>query len=96
VKAVRALPAELTAQEIHSFYTYLLSPAPASAEYRQAENWLRNEMMDKLAEAPTLPAGLARVLVAIYQDPAQDIVMRDWPCIDLVDSVGVTHETWFS
>ncbi len=78
VKAVRALPADLTAQEIHAFYTYLLAPASSGAENRENENWLRNEMMDKLAEAPTLPAGLAGVLVAIYQDPAQDIVMRDY------------------
>jgi HEAT repeats len=78
VKTVRALPADLTAQEIHAFYTYLLTPAQSGAENRQQENWLRNEMMDKLVEAPALPAGLARVLVAIYQDPTQDIVMRDY------------------
>jgi hypothetical protein len=78
VKIVLALPANLTAQEIDAFYAYLLAPARSSAENRPNENWLRNGMMDKLAEAPELPAGLVRVLVAIYQDPAQDIVMRDY------------------
>jgi hypothetical protein len=25
-----------------------------------------------------------------------DLPRPIWPCIDLVDSVGVTHETWFN
>lgn len=78
VNAVRTLPADLTAQEIHAFYAYLLAPASSGAESRQQGNWLRNEMLDKLVELPALPAGLARVLVSIYQDPTQDIVMRDY------------------
>ena len=78
VKRVHALPVALTAEEIQSFYAYLRSPSPTGAENRDQENWLRNEMMDKLAETPTLPAGLAGVLVAIYRDPAQDLVMRDY------------------
>jgi hypothetical protein len=78
VKGVRALPASLTAEEIHSFYTYLMAPASSNAEDREQENWLRNVMMDKLADAPVLPAGLAGVLVAIYQDHTQDVVMRDY------------------
>jgi len=78
VKAVRALPAALNSGEIHAFHGYLLAPSSSGALNRQQENWLRNEMMDKLAKAPAPPAGLAGVLVAIYQDPAQDIVMRDY------------------
>jgi hypothetical protein len=26
----------------------------------------------------------------------KDETEAKWPCIDLVDSVGVTHEAWFS
>ena len=78
VKAVRALPANLAPQEIHALHAYLLTPASSSAEDREQENWLRNELLDKLADAAELPAELAGVLVAIYQDPAQDIVMRDY------------------
>jgi HEAT repeat protein len=35
-------------------------------------------MMDKLTAQAALPADVAQVLVAIYQDPAQDVVMRDY------------------
>lgn len=78
IKSIHALPADLTAKEIQAFYVYLLAPAQSSAQDRQQENWLRNDMMDKLVEGRELPAGLAGVLVSIYQDPAQDIVMRDY------------------
>ncbi len=78
VKTVRALSANLTAQEVHAFYEYLLAPAASGGENRPNENWLRNGIMDKLAEQRALPAGLVQALVAIYQDPAQDIVMRDY------------------
>jgi len=78
VKAIRVLPAELPAEVIQAFFTYLFAPSPASTENREPENWLRNVLMDKLAESPALPAGLVGMLVAIYQDPAQDIVMRDY------------------
>ena len=78
IKSIHALPAGLSAQEIHAFYAYLLAPATSRTEDRENENWLRNEMMDKLAEAPGLPVGLASVLVSIYRDPGQDIVMRDY------------------
>lgn len=78
VKAFRALQADLTAAETQALHAYLLSPATFGPQNRAQENWLRNTLLDKLTESPTLPAGLVSVLVAIYQDPAQDIVMRDY------------------
>jgi HEAT repeats len=78
VAKIHALPGNLSAQEIESLYAYLAAPATSPAGDRPRENWLRNEMMDKLVEAPVLPAGLVRLLVSIYQDPAQDVVMRDY------------------
>lgn len=78
IMSIHALPAELTVQEIRALYAYLLAPATSGTENRQNENWLRNDLMDKLAEAPVLPVGLANMLVTIYRDPAQDIVMRDY------------------
>ena len=78
VKAIRALNRELTAEECKAFYAYLLAPAHSPAGDRQNENWLRNVMLDKLVEQQVLPSGLADALVAIYRDPEQDVVMRDY------------------
>jgi HEAT repeat protein len=78
VAKIHALPADLTALESQALYGYLLAPSPASGDNRQEENWLRNELMDKLTAQAALPKDLVQVLVAIYQDPAQDIVMRDY------------------
>lgn len=78
VTAVRSIRRNLTTEEIHAFYGYLLGPAPADAADREQENWLRNVMMDKLVEQPTVPADLPEVLISIFQDHAQDVVMRDY------------------
>ncbi len=78
VNNLRALPADLTTNDVQTLFVYLQAPAPSNAENRTQENWLRNGMMDKLADASALPVGLSQVLVKIYQDPAQDIVMRDY------------------
>jgi hypothetical protein len=69
---------DLTAQEVQAIYGYLLSPSSAASERRQEENWLRNDLMDKLTSQAALPKDLVQVLVAIFQDPAQDVVMRDY------------------
>ena len=78
VKRVHELPRNLSGQDIQAFLAYLAVPAASVPADRPGENWLRNEMMDKLVETPALPSGLVRVLVSIYQDPAQDVVMRDY------------------
>ena len=55
------------------------SPRPRPPpERRQEENWLRNDLLDKLTAQAALPKDLVQLLVAIYQDPAQDMVMRDY------------------
>ena len=77
VAAVHAIKEALNSEEIRAFYGYLLAPAH-NQDDREQENWLRNEMLDKLVGQPALPAGLPKVLVAIYQDPDQDVVMRDY------------------
>ena len=78
VKTVHALGTTLSSKEISALYAYLLTPGSPVAATRQNENWLRNEMLNQLAEQETLPSGLADVLLAIYQDPQQDVVMRDY------------------
>jgi hypothetical protein len=79
VAAVHAIKEALNSEEIRAFYGYLLAPAHnQDQDDRVQENWLRNEMLDKLVRQPTLPAGLPDVLVAIYQDQDQDVVMRDY------------------
>ena len=77
VAAVHAIQGDLTAAEVRAFQDYLLVPAH-NQDSRVLENWLRNEMLDKLAGQPALPAGLPKVLIAIYEDADQDVVMRDY------------------
>jgi hypothetical protein len=67
----------MTAEEIQCLYQYLRMPA-ANVSNPEGENWLRNEMMDKLAQQATVPPGLAEELAAIYHDIAQDNVARDY------------------
>jgi hypothetical protein len=78
VAAIRALKTELTAAEVNAFSDYLRTPTRQSEQDPESENWLRNEMMDKLVEQPTAPPGLSDLLVEVYNDPAQDVVMRDY------------------
>ena len=77
VQAIRAIKTELTGPEVDGFARYLL--APSQDEQNQGgENWLRNELLNKLLQQMVLPAALPDLLVAIYQDTAQDVVMRDY------------------
>jgi HEAT repeat protein len=78
VAQTRALHSNLTLPEVQALYRYLLVSSSAAAQDREQENWLRNELMDKLTSQAMPPPELVQVLVAIYQDPAQDIVMRDY------------------
>jgi hypothetical protein len=78
VHAVRAIQTKLTEQEVEAFYRYLLAPTPQSGQDLIGENWLRNEIMDKLVEQPAPPRGLSDVLIAVYQDTTQDAVTRDY------------------
>jgi hypothetical protein len=77
VKVLRAIKTGLSEREIDLIYQYLQIPS-ANPEDRAAENWLRNEIMDKLVRQKTLPGGLSDLLVGIYQDHHQDAVMRDY------------------
>ncbi len=77
VEAVHAIKEDLNSEELRAFYGYLLAPAH-NRDDREQENWLRNEMLDKLVTQQKPPAGLADMLVAIYQDKDQDAVMRDY------------------
>ena len=78
VRKLRSLDREINTNEASDFYAYLRLPAPSGGPHRSQENWLRNVMLDKLVEMGTPPAGLAALLIGIYQDPSQDVVMRDY------------------
>lgn len=78
VAVVHALRTELTAAEVSAFYGYLRTSTSKSGQDTEGEHWLRNEMMDKLVQQATMPPGLSDMLVAVYHDPAQDVVMRDY------------------
>jgi len=78
VKILRARTANLTGDEVSALYSYLLTPAHSDDESRSGEDWLRNVMLDRLTQQSKLPAGLPVVLVSIYKDMQQDVVMRDY------------------
>ena len=78
VKAVRAIRTELTGPEVDAFSRYLRTPTPQSGQDPDGEHWLRNVMLDTLVQQAEVPRGLADLLVAVYQNPAQDEVMRDY------------------
>ena len=77
VKALQAINRDLMVEEAQALYLYLLTPRNES-QNRAGENWLRNDIMDKLAQQTALPLGYPDVLVAVYQDHQQDPVMRDY------------------
>jgi len=77
VDAVRAIRPPLTDAERDAFYRYLRVPAN-EPQNQAGEDWLRNELLDKFVQQEVLPAGLPDLLVAIYQDHDQDVVMRDY------------------
>jgi hypothetical protein len=77
VKALHAIHRDLMPEEAETLSHYLLVPSKG-AQNRTGENWLRNDIMDKLAQQSALPLGYPDVLAAIYQDPQQDPVMRDY------------------
>ena len=77
VRAIRALETELTKPELDAFSSYLRTSAKNSPG-PEGENWLRNVMLDEMVQQPALPLGFSDLLVAIYQDHAQDDVMRDY------------------
>jgi hypothetical protein len=79
LRAIHALGRRLTASDLDSAYEYLLTPNPSITTDRRSEQWLRNELMNKLvAGQESLPAGLTDMLVNIYQDTRQGVVMRDY------------------
>ncbi len=77
LRSLHTINRNLMIEEAEELCRYLRSPAKDGAN-RAGENWLRNDMMDMLAEQPALPQGYPDVLIAIYEDPSQDIVMRDY------------------
>jgi HEAT repeats len=77
VKAVHAIDTDLTAEETNAFYRYLQTPAKNSPD-AEGENWLRNEMLDKLVQQTVVTNDLSQLLVALYRDTAQDDVLRDY------------------
>lgn len=75
--AIHSLGRNLRPDELAALADYLLTPGIVSAN-QYMEDWARNDILDKLVQQETVPAGLADLLVAIYQDPGQDAVMRDY------------------
>jgi len=77
VNAVHAIGPDLTTEENDAFYRYLQTPAKDSPD-AEGENWLRNEMLDKLVQQAVVTNALSQLFVALYRDTAQDDVLRDY------------------
>ncbi len=75
--ALRAIKRDLMPEETDALMHYLLSPA-GDARNRKGEEWLRNDIMDKLANQTALPAGFPDVLLGVFQNHGQDPVLRDY------------------
>jgi hypothetical protein len=75
--AVHSLSRNLNSDEMDLLYGFLANRSLGKGPER-LERWLRNDVMDKLVQQEIVPEGLADLLVAIYEDRQQDIVMRDY------------------
>lgn len=77
IEAVYSLGHNLDSAVLDSLFEFLANPnLETGAEGR--ERFLRNEIMDKLVQQETVPDGLANLLLAIYENRQQDIVLRDY------------------
>jgi hypothetical protein len=74
--AMHALSAPLADADLETIYNFLRQRSPADGQ--QAEQVLKNELLNVLCQMEPPPAGLRGLLSQIYQDSSQDIVLRDY------------------
>jgi len=73
---VRGLGNDLKPQELAALYDLLRTPATGDQKLCGGEHLLRNDLLNVLRQQAAPPAGLARLLIELSRDPAQDRVMR--------------------
>lgn len=76
LEAMRRLPAKLTEADWLALKKFLLQRSPLDQE--QLRQVLKNELMNRLCAMEPPPAGVGDVLVALYKDETQPLVLRDY------------------
>lgn len=76
--AVRGLGCNLSLDEISALYTFLLKPCEPCAGGSIALAALKNDVFNVLRHQNVFPSGLAKIMIAIYHDAAQDGTVRDY------------------
>jgi HEAT repeat protein len=75
-QAVLALGKKLSDADREALYDFLRQHS--SADGRQPEQVLKNELMNALCQMQPPPTGLRDLLTQLYQDSSQDLVLRDY------------------
>lgn len=79
LKAVHALDARLTPEEIKVLMAFLRSPVDADTSLDPLSiNSIKNEVMDLLIQQEPLPQDLGKELVSLADDPSLDSGIRDY------------------
>ncbi|MEI7937872.1 MAG: hypothetical protein WCK27_14380 [Verrucomicrobiota bacterium] len=73
---VHGLGKDLKPGELSSLYDFLRIPETGDQKVRGGEHVLKNDLLDVLRQQADPPAELARLLIELSRDPAQDRVMR--------------------
>ena len=84
LRAVHSLPDNLTAGEISVLFEFLKSPSTLEGQDLAALHGLKNDILNVLRHQAEPPVGFTAAMVALYRDPAQDSVMRDYAIQHLV------------
>jgi hypothetical protein len=75
-EALHALPGKLADADREALYAFLRQHYPS--DDGQLGQVLKNELLDRLCQMEPPPPGLRDLLTQIYQDPNQNIVLRDY------------------
>jgi len=88
LNAVHSLSTDLNQAEIKALYEFLESHPGTDRKTWVTLHYLKNDVLTALQNQTEPPQGLADVMVGIYNDPAQDLVTRDYAIQHLI--------TWYS
>jgi hypothetical protein len=74
--SVAVVTTNLAAVDRQALYAFLLQPDPS--DHEQTGQVLKNHLLDRLCELDPLTPGLAEVLIQMYHNKNQDLVLRDY------------------
>ncbi len=76
--AVQALTDDLDDHEIKALYRFLLADLPDGEIQKRHDRAIKNDVINRLRAQNETPRGLTDVLVAMFDDSAQDQTIRDY------------------